>query len=217
MDQSLRLAFSVLSKQHLLLEHSCPQFCCLSSSGCALITLKCQDRNTASVYSPPSLRTQTQLKFPYKPQDATYMSWGWAGGSRGLEHGSFPCSVCLIPSLKSVGRCSVRRGLGQTSCNTWKGNVIRSGAGFITQTQRLCRVQNFLCGVRSTSGASGEEQGTSGLLAWGFLRHTDLDQWTGEAGLEECESSWRVWGSEHLEGDVREAPARQRPCCWQQG
>lgn len=35
MDHSLSLAFSVLSKQHLLLEHSCPQFCCLSSSDSA--------------------------------------------------------------------------------------------------------------------------------------------------------------------------------------
>lgn len=75
--------------------------------------------------------------------------------------------------------------------------------------QELVCAQNFLHGVRSASGASGEDQGTSGLLVWGFLRHTDLDQWTGEAGLEECDSSWRVWGSEHLEGDVREAPARQ--------
>lgn len=108
-----------------------------------LITLKCQVQNTASVHNPPSLRTKTPFEILIQTAgDATYMSWGWAGGSRGLEHGSFPSSVYLILSLKSVGRCSLGRCLRQTSCNTWKGNVNRSMAGFITPNlaaAQLCR------------------------------------------------------------------------------
>lgn len=69
-----------------------------------LITLKCQVRNTASVHNPPSLRTKTRVEIPMPTAgDATYVSWGWAGGSCGLEHGSFPSSVYLILSLKFVG------------------------------------------------------------------------------------------------------------------
>lgn len=145
----------------------CPSACSANSTFCwnipvpssaaclalTLITLKCQVRNTAPVYNPPSLRTQTRLKFPHKPHDATYMSWGWAGGSCGLEHGSFPFSFCLILSLKSCGSMFPAE-LSKTDLLQHLERKCHQEWGWFhhpnpAALQELVCAQSFLRGVRS--------------------------------------------------------------------
>lgn len=77
------------------------------------------------------------------------MSWGWAGGSRGLEHGSFPLSVCSILSSKAVGRCCCRSVEDRPLAAP--GKEMSSGVGLVSSPgQQLCR---SWCGLEAPAGS----------------------------------------------------------------
>lgn len=104
---------TVLSKQHLLLEHPCPLSSRLSSSDCAFGGSK-MPRPAHSFPAQPSTPRTNPAGLEIRIQTtggATYMSRGGAGGFRGLEHGPSPSSVRLILSLKLVARRSLGRWL----------------------------------------------------------------------------------------------------------
>lgn len=133
------LAFSVLSKQHLLLEHSCPQSRCLSSSDCAFDHPKMSGREHSFCTQPSLPENQNPAEIPIQTTGCHVHELGV--GWRLPWPGTWFLSLLRLfnPELEVRGSMFLQRCLRQTSCNTWKGNVIRSGAGFITQTQQLCR------------------------------------------------------------------------------